>query len=262
MLADVNRWSDAERATYLAVSLRGSALTVLTNISPDHRGEYATLVAALSKRFGSAHQADLNRAKLKGRLRRRDESLPELAEDVERLTRLAYPEASAEMIEVLSKDHFIDALIDEDSRLRLRQNKPETLRHALEQSLELESIQLANKQRSKVVREVQLESHHAPPVNRAGFDEGALQTLQSILDAIQRTSASKSQEERPTYSNRTRGPGRKKIHCWNCKKEGHIQRQCTEEQQSQRRSGRSGTPEEKSNTEGSANTETQSGNGQ
>ena len=154
MLADVNHWSDAERATYLAISLRGSALTVLTNVSPDHRGEYATLIAALNERFGSAHRTDLNRAKLKGRIRKRDEGLPELAEDVERLTRLAYPDASVEMIEILSKDQFIDALTDEDSRLRLRQNKPETLRHALEQALELESIHLANKQRTKMVREV------------------------------------------------------------------------------------------------------------
>ena len=49
MLADVNHWSDAEKATYLAVSLRGSALTVLTNVSTDHRGDYATLVAALNE---------------------------------------------------------------------------------------------------------------------------------------------------------------------------------------------------------------------
>lgn len=66
MFTDLNYWTEAKRSTYLAVSLQGSALTVLTNISPDHRGEYASLVAALNKRFGTAHQADLNRAKLKG----------------------------------------------------------------------------------------------------------------------------------------------------------------------------------------------------
>lgn len=58
---------------------------------------------------------------------------------MERLTHLPYPDASAELIEVLSKDQFIDALTDEDSRLQLKQNKPETLRHALEQALESES---------------------------------------------------------------------------------------------------------------------------
>ena len=55
MLADVNCWSDAERVTYLAVSLWRSALTVPMNISPDHRGEYATLVAALNKNFSIVH---------------------------------------------------------------------------------------------------------------------------------------------------------------------------------------------------------------
>jgi hypothetical protein len=68
----------------------------------------------------------------------------------------------------LSKDQFVDALIDENLRLRLRQNKPRTLNLALEQALELESIQLAYKQHTKVVREVRFDSHHASPVNRAG----------------------------------------------------------------------------------------------
>ena len=116
------------------------------------------------------------------------------------------------MLEVLSKDQFIDSLTDEDFRLRLRQNKPETLRHALEQALELESIQLATKQHTKMVREVQLESHHTPPVNKARFDQETLQTLQSILDAVQQTSANKSQGEKQSSSNKAHGSG-KKIYC-------------------------------------------------
>lgn len=57
-------------------------------------------------------------------------------------------------MEVLSKDHFIDALPDEEVRLRIRQNKPATLRETLALPLELESYQLANKQKAKYVREV------------------------------------------------------------------------------------------------------------
>ena len=184
MLAAVNGWSNAQKATYLAVSLRGPALTVLTNISADHRGDYDVLVAALDKRFGSAHRAELNRVKLRGRVRRREETLPELTEEVEHLARLAYPDAAAEMVEVLAKDQFIDALPDEEFRLRLRQSKPETLQQALEQALELESIYQANKQRSKVVREVQFESTPAAQVNQTQLEEGALETLQCLLDAV------------------------------------------------------------------------------
>ena len=42
--------------------------------------------------------------------------LPELAEDIEQLTRLAYPSAAEQMV-VLAKNQFVDALPDEDTRL-------------------------------------------------------------------------------------------------------------------------------------------------
>jgi hypothetical protein len=230
MLATVNGWSNAQKATYLAVSLRGPALTVLTNISADHRGDYDLLVAALNKRFGSAHQAELNRAKLRGRVRQREETLPELAEEVEHLARLAYPDAAAQMVEVLAKDQFIDALPDEEFRLRLRQGKPGTLQQALEQALELESLYQANKQRSKIVREVQLGSAPAAQVNKTQLEEGALETLQCILDAVQQcTSQSKGRQRSTNQKGRvSRATGQRPLVCWRCKKEGHIQRFCTE----------------------------------
>ncbi len=43
------------------------------------------------------------------------------------------------MLEVLAKDLFVEALSDEDVRLRIRQSRPETLQRALETALELES---------------------------------------------------------------------------------------------------------------------------
>ena len=91
--------------------MRGSALTVLTNLPEEQRGDFTALITALKNRFGNNHQAELNRAHLRSRTKKRDESLPELAEDVEQLTRLAYPEAAETMIVVLAKDQFIDALV-------------------------------------------------------------------------------------------------------------------------------------------------------
>ena len=229
MLAAVNGWTGAQKATYLAVCLRGPALMVLTNISTDHRCNYDVLVAALDKRFGSAHRAELNRVKLRGRIRRREETLPELAEEIEYLARLAYPEATAETVEVLAKDQFIDALPEEEFRLRLRQNKPTTLQQALEQALELESIYQANKQRSKVVREMQLEATPVAQVNKAHFEGGTLETLQQLLDAVQQCTG-KPRGNQNSGMQRGRGPratGRKPPVCWRCKKEGHIQRFCT-----------------------------------
>ena len=122
--AELNHWTEEEKATYLAISLRGTALTVLTNLPEKQRRSYPALVQALRNRFGTGHQTELNRAKLRARVRRRDETLPALAEDVERLTRLAYPGAAEEMVATLSKDQFIDALHDEDTKLRVRQLRP------------------------------------------------------------------------------------------------------------------------------------------
>ena len=162
--------------------------------------------------------------------------MPELTDEVEYLARLAYPDAAAETVEVLANDQFIDALPEEEFRLRLRQNKPQTLQQALEQALELESIYQANKQRSKVVREIQLESTPAAQVNKTLMEEGTLETLQCLLDAVQQCD-NKPRGRQSPGNPRGRAPratGRKPPVCWKCKKEGHIQQFCTEMQSRER----------------------------
>ena len=129
-----------------------NATLILSNTSGNERGDYAKLVAALSSRFGITHQSDLARAKLKTRIKRREESLAELAENVETLTRKAYPDALAELQDVLARDHFIDALYEEDLRLRISQARPQSLQVALETALELESFQLATRHRTRMLR--------------------------------------------------------------------------------------------------------------
>ena len=46
---------------------------------------------------------ELNRAKLHSRTQKREESLPELAEDIERFAQLSYPGADAGIVETLGK---------------------------------------------------------------------------------------------------------------------------------------------------------------
>lgn len=236
MLAEINRWSDGEKATFLAVNLRGPALTVLTNLPPEGRRTYTTLVAALDKRFGMAHQTELNRMKLRSRMRKPEESLQELAGDVERLAHLAYPDAADDMLEIIVKDQFLDALRDDDLRLRIRQNRPTTLNEALERALELESYQVANRQRSKTVREVQLEQVSTKIggeehfVNKTGVDMGPLEKLQQcLLEAIQRCTEGTSSTAIPRDS--TPRSNRRGLHCWGCGEEGHIRRFCKKAQE-------------------------------
>lgn len=164
MLAHLNRWSNEEKAVFLSTSLKGPAMAVLNSLSRTNLYDYNALVSALDTRFGTAHQTELYRATLKTRIRGREESLPALAEDVERLTRLAYPDATAQpMWDLLAKDRFIDALQEEELRLRLRQARPATLRDALHLALELESCQIASKRRTtSSVRSANLEEDCEP----------------------------------------------------------------------------------------------------
>ena len=182
LLADMNKWSDTDKAAHLAINLRGAAATVLTNLHPTQRWSYEALTAALDSRFGVAHQTELNRARLKARSRRREETLVELAEDVERLACLAYPEAAETMVEVLAKDQFVDALPEEDMRLRIRQNKPTTLRDALRLAVELESYELVSRQRPKLVRGAHLEG--GPVHTPASEASSSGDVLQQLVEAI------------------------------------------------------------------------------
>ncbi len=234
MLAQLNHWTAEERATYLAISLKGPALTVLGNMAKEDLYSYDALVAALETRFGTAHQAELHRARLKTRARRRDEDLPELAEDVECLARLAYPEVNRPMLEVLAKDHFIDALPDEDTRLKIRQSRPKTLGEALRVALELDSYQQASRQRPRTVRETKLIQDPEPPqagnVMRAER-EGAEKPpwLDDVLKCIRtcverRNQAPVNSRSRPPRSgDRTTGAT-----CWKCGQRGHLRRDCTQ----------------------------------
>ncbi|CAB3989610.1 Hypothetical predicted protein [Paramuricea clavata] len=90
--------------------------------------------------------------KLRSRSRRREESLPELAEDIERLAKLAYPEATSAVLETLAKDQFIDALVDDELRLRVAQGRPAT---SSPWCLIRESFTLATKRRTRYVRTIQ-----------------------------------------------------------------------------------------------------------
>ena len=78
--AEINEWSDVQKATHLAVSLQGPALELLCDMPHDMRHSYVQLAQNLSARFGSQGRTDLLRTQLKSRVRRSGESLPKLSQ--------------------------------------------------------------------------------------------------------------------------------------------------------------------------------------
>ena len=62
------------------------------------------------------NQTELYRAQLEEKRQKATETLPQLGQDIQRLTRLAYPTASADVCETLVKEYFISSF---DMHLRI-----------------------------------------------------------------------------------------------------------------------------------------------
>ncbi|MPC39385.1 hypothetical protein E2C01_032920 [Portunus trituberculatus] len=85
LLADVNGWSDGERALQLVTCLRGQTVEVLSHLAPAQRASYRYVVEALQCHFGDLQQAEVHRSCLKVRVRCRGELLTQLAQKAESL---------------------------------------------------------------------------------------------------------------------------------------------------------------------------------
>ena len=221
IVAGMNQWNDEQKGNYLATSLKGSALSLLGDLPSDTRQDYKELVAALESRFGSAHYQELHRSKFKSRLRRRDESLQELAEDFERLARLAYPSAPEEMNYLLAKEQFIDAILDGDTRLRLKQSRPHSLRAALTLAMEFKSYWLASRQRDFQARGVSCDTIEGTSTEKPGHGECRQDDLLARVKGLLAEVVSSQGRGHPYQGDPDTRP-----QCWGCGKRGHIKRNC------------------------------------
>ena len=147
LAAQANRWDRNTHAIRLAFSLRGSAQVLLSDLTPEIRQNYYRLVTTLTERFEPQNQCELYKAQLKHRIRKQDEGLPELAQDIKRLTRMAYLSALVDLRDTLSKDSFIEALNDAEMELFVCQKEPQTIDDAVRLALKYEAFTQGRRKR-------------------------------------------------------------------------------------------------------------------
>ena len=246
LVAELNGWGELAKAVYLAASLRGSAQAVLGDLDDERRRNYSSLTAALGQRFGPENQTELFRVQLKNRLRRRDETLPELAQAIRRLARQAYPSANYQLQETLAKEHFIDALNDTDMRWRVFQSRPTSLEDAVRVAVELEAFQVADRQRNGIRKPTarminaddgqrsRLENDEslqgqitALTANIEKILANGFKNLQNQLGAVKRIQPDQNTRVPAQRWREGRESRQPVIECWNCKEVGHISRECT-----------------------------------
>lgn len=153
-----------------------------------------------------------------------DEGLPKLAEDIERLTHLAYPGTTAQpMIDLLAKDQFTDALPDENIHLRVRYNRLAPLKDALHLALELESCDVASRS-PRNVRGAQLEEDTLEVWQV--MTKATNQTVQVVLEILRDL-------QMDCWAG-SRRRSRNALECWECYEKGHTRRRCSKLQQQSR----------------------------
>ena len=163
--AKINTWSIEEKGLFLAVSLRGQAQGVLGDLPDDMKKHYDLLVQALEERFAPPNQTELYRVQLRERRQRATESLPELGQAVRRLINLAYPTAPGDVREILAKDQFIDALKDQEIRIKIKQSRPMNLNSAVQLAVELESYYRTEQKMKENYGQYRAMDSHSEPKN-------------------------------------------------------------------------------------------------
>lgn len=113
-----------------------------------------TLVQKLTARFGCENPAEVFKAKLKSRVKGKSESIPKLAQSVQKLVWHSYPNADVDITEVLALDHFFDALSETEIRLRLTEVGPKTLSEGESIAESMEAHRIADKQHTGFVDKV------------------------------------------------------------------------------------------------------------
>ena len=124
MISTVNKWDGNTKAYELATSLRGVAQGIVTDIEPSRRLDYNYLVSALTSRFEPANQENMYKVQMNSFHRKSNQTLPEMAQEIRRITRLAYPTAPIEIRDQLAKDCFVRAVNDPKIQLSIFQREP------------------------------------------------------------------------------------------------------------------------------------------
>ena len=255
MCAEVNQWSDLDKARFLSVSLRGAAQQVMGDLNERDHKDYRALVEAIGRRFNPDRQTELYRVQLRGRKRKPDESLPELCQAIKRLACLAYPKATYELIDSLGRDYFLDAIGDSNLRLQVYQARPSTIDEAVCVAIEFEAFQKAESQRlggRKPARVIASEQSNKNGGECSSIEDKLSEMTKTLSDFctsqknVNREQVKRNERmvhemrlmndrltnlESPrssgnNFRQNSRRPGDREVVCYNCGEKGHIAKAC------------------------------------
>ncbi|CAC5360973.1 unnamed protein product [Mytilus coruscus] len=151
-------------------------------------------------------------SKVKSKVREKGESLPELAQDVKRLVRFAYPTAGAELRDQLALDCFIDSLGDAEMQWSVHQNGPKSVDHAVSVALKYEAF-YASRKKQGMPRPVRAQSEIEAEQNETAV---AVRKVEQTLEKLtQLVGAANKNNGQDNYNK-----------CHYCGGQGHFRKNC------------------------------------
>ena len=228
-LAEVHGWDHPTMAMVMGLSLKGSARSVLANLTLPQRRDYKALKSALTQHFCPPQQIHLYQAELKARKRKPNESLPELGRDIARLIRLAYPTADMATRETIGINAFLDAIPGPaiEVRLNVLRGHPTTILEAVALALEVDALFEA--EASKKPGGYKNRIHNVD----GDEDDARITQLVTMVEKLEKQIQDLScQKVRPVKRDHQRSPqtlkkGPETRICYNCGEQGHLAKNCT-----------------------------------
>ncbi|CAC5360879.1 unnamed protein product [Mytilus coruscus] len=132
-VAKLNNWSEDIKVLKLITCMNGAALSTLyiADTEIDNTPTYHNLVKIFTKRFPPKNLTDVYMSQIDAYIRKPGQPLQELADEIKRLVRMAYPSAFLDTRDYLTYKALRKALNDHDLEFAVVQNNIETIDGAL-----------------------------------------------------------------------------------------------------------------------------------
>ena len=125
-----NQWSEREQTTALLCALDGPARGILAEFDDPATASYRDIKRSLQRRFSTTDRCEVHEQAIAQLRLLKNQSIRELAQEVARLNRKAYPDLSGRQRERFAIKGLLHAISDKDAIFYIKDKDPETLEEA------------------------------------------------------------------------------------------------------------------------------------
>ena len=245
-------------ASQLAMSLRGNAQRVLSEITREELFDYERLKCSLTQRFCPPERETAFRCEFRNRRRKRDETVAEYGYALKRIATRAFPDMPLTVRESLIVEQYISGLSDPELKRFVQFSHPQTLDKAISLALEFEAFEGSQlhhrKPKAEEYSTVCSAVHVDEKVNNTGLQADMFSKLLEGMQEVQKsmqTMLRKQFESRSRNHNsqHTSNVAKKPVQCFYCKQEGHMKKNCPALNNNENGPSKSQIEHKKENTE-------------